>query len=138
MRMSRMFSKTLREAPNGADTKGYEYLLRAGYIRQMGASVLLLHDSSNPACGGNTYRGSTPYLEVLYRSPYLLRSTEFPVFRLAWQERLIKYDDRPAVIRKPHSLKIECIPHTAMIHQRGFYADRVRLPSLPPIHIMTG
>ncbi len=39
MRMSRMFSKTLREAPNGADSKGYEYLLRAGYIRQMGAGI---------------------------------------------------------------------------------------------------
>lgn len=42
MRMSRMFSKTLREAPNGADTKGYEYLLRAGYIRQMGAGIFSL------------------------------------------------------------------------------------------------
>ena len=37
-----MFSKTLREAPNGADTKGYEYLLRAGYIRQMGAGIFSL------------------------------------------------------------------------------------------------
>ena len=42
MRMSRMFSKTLREAPTGADTKGYEYLLRAGYIRQMGAGIFSL------------------------------------------------------------------------------------------------
>lgn len=42
MRMSRMFSKTLREAPNGADCKGYEYLLRAGYIRQMGAGIFSL------------------------------------------------------------------------------------------------
>ena len=42
MRMSRMFSKTLREAPSGADTKGYEYLLRAGYIRQMGAGIFSL------------------------------------------------------------------------------------------------
>jgi len=37
-----MFSKTLREAPNGADCKGYEYLLRAGYIRQMGAGIFSL------------------------------------------------------------------------------------------------
>ena len=37
-----MFSRTLREAPNGADTKGYEYLLRAGYIRQMGAGIFSL------------------------------------------------------------------------------------------------
>lgn len=42
MRMSSMFSKTLREAPNGADCKGYEYLLRAGYIRQMGAGIFSL------------------------------------------------------------------------------------------------
>ena len=42
MRMSKMFSKTLREAPSGADTKGYEYLLRAGYIRQMGAGIFSL------------------------------------------------------------------------------------------------
>ncbi len=42
MRMSNMFSRTLREAPAGADTKGYEYLLRAGYIRQMGAGIFTL------------------------------------------------------------------------------------------------
>ena len=42
MRMSNMFSRTLREAPNGADCKGYEYLLRAGYIRQLGAGIFSL------------------------------------------------------------------------------------------------
>lgn len=42
MRMSRLFSRTLREAPNGADSKGYEYLLRAGFIRQLGAGVFNL------------------------------------------------------------------------------------------------
>ena len=42
MRMSNMFSRTLREAPSGADSKGYEYLLRAGYIRQMGAGIFSL------------------------------------------------------------------------------------------------
>ena len=42
MRMSNMFSRTLREAPTGADSKGYEYLLRAGYIRQMGAGIFTL------------------------------------------------------------------------------------------------
>ena len=42
MRMSRMFSRTLREAPSGADSKGYEYLLRAGYIEQMGAGIFSL------------------------------------------------------------------------------------------------
>ena len=42
MRMSNQFSKTLREAPNSADSKGYEYLLRAGFIRQMGAGVFSL------------------------------------------------------------------------------------------------
>jgi len=42
MRMSSMFAKTLREAPNGADCKGYEYLLRAGFINQMGAGLFNL------------------------------------------------------------------------------------------------
>ena len=42
MRMSKMFAKTLREAPNGADTKGYENLLRAGFIRQLGAGIFTL------------------------------------------------------------------------------------------------
>jgi len=42
MRMSKLFSKTLREAPNGADCKGYEYLLRAGFINQMGAGLFSL------------------------------------------------------------------------------------------------
>ena len=42
MRMSKLFSRTLREAPNGADSKGYEYLLRAGFIRQLGAGVFNL------------------------------------------------------------------------------------------------
>ncbi len=37
-----MFSRTLREAPAGADSKGYEYLLRAGYIEQMGAGIFSL------------------------------------------------------------------------------------------------
>ncbi len=42
MRMSKMFSKTLREAPNAAESKGYELLLRAGFIRQMGAGIFSL------------------------------------------------------------------------------------------------
>lgn len=42
MRMSKMFSRTLREAPSGADSKGYEYLLRAGYIKQLGAGIFSL------------------------------------------------------------------------------------------------
>ncbi len=42
MRMSNMFSRTLREAPSSAESKGYEYLLRAGYIRQMGAGIFSL------------------------------------------------------------------------------------------------
>lgn len=37
-----MFSRTLREAPSGAESKGYEYLLRAGYIRQLGAGIFSL------------------------------------------------------------------------------------------------
>lgn len=39
MRMSQLFSKTLREAPSNAESKGYEFLLRAGYIRQLGAGI---------------------------------------------------------------------------------------------------
>lgn len=42
MRMSQLFSRTLREAPAGAESKGYEYLLRAGYIRQLGAGIFSL------------------------------------------------------------------------------------------------
>lgn len=42
MRMSKMFSKTLREAPSAADSKGYEMLLRAGFVRQMGAGIFTL------------------------------------------------------------------------------------------------
>lgn len=42
MRMSKMFSKTLREAPSAAESKGYELLLRAGFVRQMGAGVFSL------------------------------------------------------------------------------------------------
>ncbi|MCK9548020.1 MAG: proline--tRNA ligase, partial [Sphaerochaeta sp.] len=42
MRMSKLFSRTLREAPNSADSKGYEYLLRAGFIRQLGAGIFNL------------------------------------------------------------------------------------------------
>ena len=39
MRMSQVFSRTLREAPSGADSKGYEFLLRAGFIQQLGAGI---------------------------------------------------------------------------------------------------
>ncbi len=39
MRMSQLFSKTLREVPSYADTPGYALLLRAGYIRQLGAGI---------------------------------------------------------------------------------------------------
>jgi prolyl-tRNA synthetase len=39
MKMSQLFSRTLREAPAGAESRGYEYLLRAGYISQLGAGI---------------------------------------------------------------------------------------------------
>ncbi len=42
MRMSHMFLRTLREAPSGADSKGYEYLLRAGFISQLGTGIFSL------------------------------------------------------------------------------------------------
>jgi len=40
--MSQVFSRTLREAPSGADSKGYELLLRAGFIQQLGAGIFSL------------------------------------------------------------------------------------------------
>jgi prolyl-tRNA synthetase len=39
MRMSRLFSQTLREAPAGVDIVSHQLLLRAGYIRQLGAGI---------------------------------------------------------------------------------------------------
>ncbi len=42
MRMSQLFSRTLREAPASADSSGYAYLLRCGFIQQLGAGVFTL------------------------------------------------------------------------------------------------
>jgi prolyl-tRNA synthetase len=39
MRFSQLFSQTLREAPAEADVEGHKLLLRAGYIRQLGAGI---------------------------------------------------------------------------------------------------
>lgn len=39
MRMSQLFSQTLREAPADAQTPGHQFLIRAGYIRQMAAGI---------------------------------------------------------------------------------------------------
>ena len=39
MRMSRLFSQTLRESPGEAETANHRLLLRAGYIRQLGAGI---------------------------------------------------------------------------------------------------
>lgn len=39
MKLSQSFSRTLREAPLSAESKGYAMLLRAGYIKQIGAGV---------------------------------------------------------------------------------------------------
>jgi prolyl-tRNA synthetase len=39
MRMSRLFSQTLREAPADAEVASHQLLLRAGYIRQLGAGI---------------------------------------------------------------------------------------------------
>lgn len=39
MKLSQSFSRTLREAPLGAESNGYAMLLRAGYIKQIGAGV---------------------------------------------------------------------------------------------------
>jgi prolyl-tRNA synthetase len=40
--MSRLFSRTLREAPASADSDGYAFLLRCGFIEQLGAGVFTL------------------------------------------------------------------------------------------------
>jgi prolyl-tRNA synthetase len=37
--MSRLFGTTLREAPSGAETPGYQLLLRGAYIRQLGQGI---------------------------------------------------------------------------------------------------
>ena len=39
MRMSQLFSQTLREAPNEAEVASHILLLRAGYIRQLASGV---------------------------------------------------------------------------------------------------
>lgn len=42
MRMSRLFSRTLRSAPSEASTRSHELLLRAGYVRQLSAGIFTL------------------------------------------------------------------------------------------------
>ncbi|MFA7370871.1 MAG: proline--tRNA ligase [Sphaerochaetaceae bacterium] len=42
MRMSQIFSRTLREAPAHTESNGYTYLVRAGFIRQLGAGIFSL------------------------------------------------------------------------------------------------
>lgn len=42
MRMSHVFSRTLREVPAGAESTGYGYLVRAGFIQQLGAGIFSL------------------------------------------------------------------------------------------------
>ena len=39
MRMSRLFGETLREAPAGIESAGHQFLLRAGYVRQIGQGI---------------------------------------------------------------------------------------------------
>jgi prolyl-tRNA synthetase len=39
MRMTRLFSTTLRETPAEAEISSHQYLLRAGFIRQLGAGI---------------------------------------------------------------------------------------------------
>lgn len=39
MRMSQLFSQTLREAPSEAEVTSHQLLVRAGYIRQLGAGI---------------------------------------------------------------------------------------------------
>lgn len=42
MRMSRLFARTLREAPSDAEIPSHQLLVRAGYIRQLGAGIFSL------------------------------------------------------------------------------------------------
>ncbi len=42
MRMSRLFSQTMRDAPAEAQSPGYALLVRAGFIRQMAAGIFTL------------------------------------------------------------------------------------------------
>jgi prolyl-tRNA synthetase len=42
MKMSHIFSRTLREVPAGAESLGYGYLVRAGFIQQLGAGIFSL------------------------------------------------------------------------------------------------
>ncbi len=42
MRMSQLFSRTLREDPAYADTRGYALLVRSGFIKQLGAGIFTL------------------------------------------------------------------------------------------------
>src|SRR3990172_4147324 len=39
MRMSKLFSQTLREAPADAEVASHQLLVRAGFIRQLGAGI---------------------------------------------------------------------------------------------------
>ena len=39
MRMTRLFSQTLREAPGDAEVISHQLLVRAGFIRQLGAGI---------------------------------------------------------------------------------------------------
>ena len=39
MKMSGLFSHTLREAPSDAEVSSHQLLLRAGFIRQLGAGI---------------------------------------------------------------------------------------------------
>lgn len=42
MRMSQFFNQTLRESPSEAQTPGTEFLIRAGYIRQLAAGIFTI------------------------------------------------------------------------------------------------
>ena len=39
MRMSRLLGTTLREVPGGAETPGYQLLLRGAFVRQLGQGI---------------------------------------------------------------------------------------------------
>ena len=39
MKMSKLFSQTMREAPAGTEVVGHAFLLRAGFVRQLAAGI---------------------------------------------------------------------------------------------------
>jgi len=74
VRMSRLFGETLREAPAGIESPGHQFLLRAGYVRQLGQGSsrtfhsLAVDDAhrADPPRGADGHRGVEVSLPVVH------------------------------------------------------------------------